>query len=43
MFRRVSLSLPATETSTRPTDERLRTYDPQKDPQVMALMFQYGR
>ena len=43
LFQRVSLTLPATEASLRPTDERLRTYDPQKDPQLMALMFQYGR
>jgi len=43
LFGRVSLSLPATEASLRPTDERLRTYDRQKDPQLMALMFQYGR
>lgn len=43
VFGRVSMSLPATEASTRPTDERLRTYDPEKDPQLMALMFQYGR
>ena len=42
-FGRVSLSLPATEASTQPTDKRLRTYDPQKDPQLMALLFQYGR
>jgi alpha-L-fucosidase 2 len=43
LFGRVSMTLPATEASTRPTDERLRTYDPVKDPQLMALMFQYGR
>jgi len=42
-FDRVQIRLPATEASTRPTDERLRTYDPVKDPQLMALMFQYGR
>jgi len=42
-FRRVSLDLPRTAASLRPTDERLRTYDPQKDPQLMSLMFQYGR
>ena len=29
--------------SARPTDERLRNYSPEKDPQLMALMFQYGR
>ncbi len=43
IFRRVSLTLPATDASLRPTDQRLRTYDPKKDPQLMALMFQYGR
>jgi alpha-L-fucosidase 2 len=43
LFGRVQLNLPATEASTRPTDERLRTYDSAKDPQLMALMFQYGR
>jgi len=43
IFGRVDLRLPASEASTRPTDERLRTYDPEKDPQLMALMFQYGR
>ena len=43
LFDRVQISLPATEVSTRPTDERLRMYDPVKDPQLMALMFQYGR
>ncbi len=43
MFGRVELSLPGTDASTKPTDERLRTYDPEKDPQLMALMFQYGR
>ncbi len=43
LFRRVSLSLPASQASTRPTDERLRAYDPHQDPQLLALMFQYGR
>ena len=43
LFRRVQLQLPASAASTQPTDVRLRTYDPQKDPQLMALMFQYGR
>ncbi len=43
MFQRVSLTLPGTDASLRPTDERLRTYDPATDPQLMALMFQYGR
>ncbi len=43
LFGRSSLNLPASEASTRPTDERLRLYDPEKDPQLMALMYQYGR
>ena len=43
LFHRAGLSLPAAEASVRPTDERLHGYDPQKDPQLMALMFQYGR
>lgn len=43
LFQRVTLNLPATAASLRPTDERLRTYDPKQDPQLMALMFQYGR
>ncbi len=43
LFRRVHLDLPVTVASSLPTDERLRSYDPQKDPQLMALIFQYGR
>ncbi len=43
LFRRVGMTLPASEASLRPTDQRLRNYDPRRDPQLMALMFQYGR
>ena len=43
LFRRVRLSLPETAASLRPTDVRLREYDPRADPQLAALMFQYGR
>jgi alpha-L-fucosidase 2 len=43
LFRRVALNLPVSAASARPTDERLRSYEPAKDPQLMALMFQYGR
>jgi alpha-L-fucosidase 2 len=43
LFRRVRLSLPETERSSWPTDERLRDYDPRNDPQLAALLFQYGR
>ncbi len=43
LFRRVRLSLPETAASSRPTDLRLREHDPRSDPQLAALMFQYGR
>ena len=43
LFRRVRLRLPATEASARPTDQRLREFDPRKDPPLAALVFQFGR
>ena len=43
LFRRVQLNLPATEASARPTNKRLGNYDPQQDPALAALLFQYGR
>ena len=50
LFQRVTLDLSATETSELPTDERLRRYHALKqqttnssDPQLEALLFQYGR
>jgi alpha-L-fucosidase 2 len=43
LFGRVSLNLPETAASSRPTDVRIRKFDPHKDPQLAALMFQYGR
>ena len=43
LFRRVKLDLTTTDASARPTNERLRAYDPQQDPALAALMFQYGR
>ena len=44
LFRRVHLELGGPRSVVaKPTDERLRSYDPGKDPQLMALMFQYGR
>lgn len=42
-FGRVQLSLPETPVSVMPTDQRLTDYLPGKDPQLAALMFQYGR
>ncbi|MCX7010731.1 MAG: glycoside hydrolase family 95 protein [Kiritimatiellaeota bacterium] len=44
LFRRVHLDLGGPRSVVAmPTDERLRNYTPEKDPQLMALMFQYGR
>ena len=43
LFRRVSLTLPRTETAALPTDERLRAFASQPDPDLVALYFQYGR
>jgi alpha-L-fucosidase 2 len=42
-FGRVKLSLPETAVSALPTDQRLTDHLPAKDPQLAALMFQYGR
>ncbi len=42
-FGRVSLSLPETAASGLPTDLRLTDHVPANDPQLAALMFQYGR
>jgi alpha-L-fucosidase 2 len=44
IFRRVDLDLGGWEASERPTDERLADYKAgQEDPQLEALLFQYGR
>ncbi|MBM3493396.1 MAG: glycoside hydrolase family 95 protein [Armatimonadetes bacterium] len=44
LFDRVDLELPAAETATLPTDERLAAYASDKpDPTLEALYFQYGR
>ncbi|MEO0018938.1 MAG: hypothetical protein RLZZ522_2221 [Verrucomicrobiota bacterium] len=42
-FGRVKLSLPETAMSSLPTDQRLTDHLSAKDPQLAALMFQYGR
>jgi len=42
-FGRVCLNLPETAVSALPTDRRLIDHLPAKDPQLAALMFQYGR
>jgi alpha-L-fucosidase 2 len=43
LFRRVSLKLETTPSSTLPTDERLARFDGTNDPDLAALVFQFGR
>ncbi|KAB2640115.1 MAG: glycoside hydrolase family 95 protein [Verrucomicrobia bacterium] len=43
VFGNVMLSLPETAASALPTDQRLTDHLAAKDPQLAALMFQYGR
>lgn len=43
LFRRASITLPATENSKLPTDERLKAFDGSNDPALAALLFQFGR
>lgn len=42
-FNRVSLDLGVTDVANETTDERIRKYDSQFDPQLAALYFQFGR
>ena len=43
LFRRVSFRLPRTGDSALPTDERLKRFDGTNDPDLAALVFQFGR
>jgi alpha-L-fucosidase 2 len=43
LFRRVSLDLGETPAADAPTDERIRAFGRGDDPQLVALLFQYGR
>ena len=43
LFRRVALDLGRTAAAQLPTDERIRQFATGSDPQLAALMFQYGR
>jgi alpha-L-fucosidase 2 len=43
LFRRVALDLSATPAAALPTDERIRGFASGNDPQLVALLFQYGR
>lgn len=43
LFRRVALDIEPAEASALPTDERLAAFVEGRDPQLAALLFQYGR
>ncbi|HEX4440117.1 MAG TPA: glycoside hydrolase family 95 protein [Thermoanaerobaculia bacterium] len=43
LFRRVRLRLSRTPASAPPTDERLKAFDGANDPDLAALLFQFGR
>lgn len=43
LFNRVSLTLGTSAASKLPTDERIRQFAKQGDPELVALIFQYGR
>ncbi len=43
LFRRVALDLGRTPAADQPTDERIRAFERGDDPQLIALLFQYGR
>jgi alpha-L-fucosidase 2 len=43
LFRRVSLELGGTDAAAQPTDERIRAFAAKGDPQLIALLFQFGR
>ncbi len=43
LFRRVALDLGETDATQLPTDERIRRFHQQDDPQLVTLLFQYGR
>ncbi len=43
LFRRVSLDLGTTEQAGKPTDERILDFRKGQDPDLAALLFQYGR
>jgi len=43
LFRRVALELGTTPAAGQPTDERIKNFTKQDDPQFVELYFQYGR
>ena len=43
LFRRVSLDLGRTAAADRPTDQRIRAFAHGEDPELLTLLFQFGR
>jgi alpha-L-fucosidase 2 len=43
LFRRVALTLGTTAVAKEPTDERIKNFSKQNDPQLVELYFQFGR
>ena len=43
LFRRVSVRFGSTPNASLPTDERLKNFDGTNDPDLAALIFQFGR
>lgn len=43
LYNRTSIDLGISELSARPTNERLMSYSKDKDPNLVALLYQYGR
>jgi alpha-L-fucosidase 2 len=43
LYNRTSIDLGKTELTARPTNERLVSYSKDKDPNLVALLYQYGR
>jgi alpha-L-fucosidase 2 len=43
LFRRVELNLGVTDAADQPTDQRIKNFASQDDPQLAALYFQFGR
>ena len=43
MYKRVSMDLGVTAAAEMPTDERIRAFAKGNDPQLVAMVFQYGR
>ncbi|HEU5097730.1 MAG TPA: glycoside hydrolase family 95 protein [Roseiflexaceae bacterium] len=43
LFRRVTIELSSSPAAAQPTDERIRAFQSADDPQLVTLLFQYGR